>query len=39
MKKVFSEICKNSQENNCAKVSFLISFKNETLTQMFFCQF
>ena len=42
----FSEISQNSQENTCARVSFLIKFqaqacnfiKKETLTQVFSCQ-
>ena len=43
MKKVFLEISQNSQENTCARVSFLINLhaqanefiKKETLTQVF----
>ena len=43
MKKVFLKISQNSQENACARVSFLISsrpeacnfIKKETLTQVF----
>ena len=44
-KKVFLEISQNSQENICARVSFLIKlqacnfFKKETLAQMFSCEF
>ena len=37
VKKVFLEISQNSQENTCARVSFLI--KNETLAQVFSCEF
>ena len=48
-KKVFLEISQNSEENNCARVSFLIKLqaeacifiKNETLSQVFsreFCE-
>ena len=37
VKKVPLEISQNSQENNCAEVSFLI--KKETLTQVFSCEF
>ena len=47
VKKVFLQILQNSQENTCARVSFLIEFqaqaynfiKNETLAQMFSCEF
>ena len=39
MKKVFSEISQNSQENSCAKVSFLINFRKESLTGVFFVNF
>ena len=45
VKKVFLEILQNSQENTCAKVSFLIKpqacnfIKKETLTQVFSCKF
>ena len=47
MKKFFLKISQNSQENNCAKVSFLIKLqaqscnfiKKETLTQVFSCEF
>ena len=47
VKKVFSEISKNSQENTCARVSFLIKLpaeacnfiKRETLGQVFSCEF
>ena len=45
-KKVFFEISQNSQENTCARVSFLIKLqearnfvKKETLTQVFSCEF
>ena len=39
VKKVFSEISQNSQENTCARVSFLINFiKKETL-EVFSCEF
>ena len=41
--KVFLEVLQNSQENTCARVSFLINacnfFKKETLTQVFSCEF
>ena len=36
-KKGFLEISKNSQENTCARISFLI--KNESLAQVFSCEF
>ena len=45
MKKVFLEISQNSQENTCARASFLIKLqaynfiKKETLTQVFSCEF
>ena len=47
VKKVFLEISKNSQENTCARVSFLIKLqpetcnfiKKETLAQVFSCKF
>ena len=47
VKKVFLEISQNSQENTCARVSFLITLqattcnviKKETLTQVFFCEY
>ena len=48
MKKVFLEILQNSQENTCARVSFLIKLqarplcnfiKKETLAQVFSCEF
>ena len=47
VKKVFLEILQNSQENICARVSFLIKsqsracsfIKKETLAQMFYCEF
>ena len=35
VKKMFLEISKNSRENNCVRVSFLI----KTLTQLFSCEF
>ena len=45
-KKVFLEISQNSQENTCARVSFLINLpqtcnfiKKETLAQVFSCEF
>ena len=45
-KKVFLEISKDSQENTCARVSFLIKLqaacnfiKKETLAQVFSCEF
>ena len=41
VKKVFLEISQNSQENTCARVSFLIKLqalgKKETLAQVFSC--
>ena len=40
-KKVFSEICQNSQENTCARVSFSITWQpieKETLPQLFSCE-
>ena len=47
LKKVFLEISQNSQENTCARVSFLIKLqasglnfiKRETLAQVFSCEF
>ena len=42
---MFLEISQNSQENTCARVSFLIKLKvcnfikKETLAQAFFCEF
>ena len=47
VKKVFLEISQNSQENTCARVSFLINcrpevcnfIKKETLAQVFSCEF
>ena len=45
VKKVFLEILRNSQENTCARVSFLIKLqacnfiKKETLAQVFSCEF
>ena len=44
IKKVFSEISHNSQENTCARVSFLIKLacnfiKKDSLTQVFSCKF
>ena len=47
MKKVFLEISDNSQENTCARVSFLLKLqagaykfiKKETLAQVSFCEF
>ena len=49
-KKVFLQISQNSQENTCARVSFLIKFeglrpqvcnfiKNEALAQVYSCEF
>ena len=46
-KKVFLQILQNSQENTCARVSFLIKLqaqtsnfnKKETLAQVHFCEF
>ena len=38
-KKAFLEISQMSQENTCARVSFLINFiKKETLAQVFSCE-
>ena len=37
VKKVFLEISQNSQENICARASFLI--KTDTLAQVFSCEF
>ena len=45
VKKVLLEISQNSQENTCARTSFLIKLqacnfnKNETLVQVFSCEF
>ena len=47
IKKPFLKISQNSQENTCARVSFLIKFqalacnfvKKETLAHVFFCEF
>ena len=47
VKKVFLEVSQNSQENTCARVSFLINLqtsacnfiKKETLAQVFSCEF
>ena len=40
VKKMFLQISKNSQENTCARVSFLIRlFKKETLAQVFYSEF
>ena len=47
VRKVFLEILENSQENTCARVSFLIKLqasacnfiKKETLAQLFCCEF
>ena len=47
VKRVFLEISQNSQENTCARVSFLIKLqaevfnfiKKETLAQVFSCEF
>ena len=47
VKKVFLEITQNSQENTCARVSFVIKLqaetcnfiKKETLAQVFSCEF
>ena len=44
MKKVFLGISQNSQDNSCARVSFLIrlqanSIRKETLTQVLSCEF
>ena len=43
VKKVFLKISQSSQENICARVSFLIKkrlfIKKETLAQMFYCEF
>ena len=47
VKKLFLKISQNSQENTCARVSFLIKLQaqacnfiiKETLAQVFFCEF
>ena len=39
VKKLFLEILQNSQENTCARASFLIKLKKETLVQVFSCEF
>ena len=41
VKKVLLEISQNSQENTCARASFLIKnfIKEEALTQVFSCEF
>ena len=39
VKKVLLEISQNSQENTCARVSFLNFIKKETLAQVFSCKF
>ena len=47
VKKVFSEIWRNSQENDCARDSFLIKlqalgqqlYSKKTLAQVVFCEF
>ena len=43
VKRVFLEISQNSQENTCARVSFLIKLKKfikkETLAQVLSCEF
>ena len=47
VEKVLLEISQNSQENTCARVSFLIKwqawglqlYEKETLTQVFSCEF
>ena len=37
--KLFLNISQNLQENNCARVTFLINFiKEETLAQMSYCE-
>ena len=38
-KKLLLEISQNSQPNTCARVSFLIKFKKETLAQVLSCEF
>ena len=38
IEKVFLEISQNSQENSCAKVSFLVKLQAET-SQVFSCEF
>ena len=38
IKKVFLEISQNSQENSCAKVSFLVKLQAEA-SQVFSCEF
>ena len=40
VKKAFLEISQNSQENICARATFLIKFfRKETLAQQFSCEF
>ena len=40
VEKVFLEILQSSQENTCARISFVINFiKKETLAQVFSCEF
>ena len=39
VKDVFLEISQTSQENTCTRVSFLIKFQEETLAQVFSCEF
>ena len=39
VKKMLLKILQNSQENICARVSFLIVIKKETLAQVFSCEF
>ena len=43
VKKLFSEISQKSQENTCARVSFLTKLQasiiKQTLAQVFFCEF
>ena len=39
VKQMFLEISQNSYENTCVRVSFLIKLQNETLAQLFSCEF
>ena len=39
VKKIFLKVSQNSQENTCARVSFLIKLQTAALTQVFSCEF
>ena len=39
VKKMFLEISQNSQENTCARVSFLVNLQAETLALVLSCEF